>query len=87
MLALVEVDAVELERHMHFVKYYGNTSSAGGVGITVEFENHGDDRTMAEGGILLGSYIVVRRPKKCHQLEPKARFLSTRWMTKILLSA
>jgi len=41
VLALVEVNGVELERHLLLVKYYGNTTCVGGVVITVEFENHG----------------------------------------------
>jgi len=41
VLALLEVDAVELERHLLLVKYYDNTTCVGGEDIAVEFENHG----------------------------------------------
>jgi len=47
VLALLEVDAVKLERHLLLVKYYGNTTCVGGEDIAVEFENHGvDDRLL-----------------------------------------
>ena len=41
VLPLGEVNGVELERHLLFVKCYGNTTCVGGVDTTVEFENHG----------------------------------------------
>ena len=41
VLTLLEVNGVELERHLLLVKYYDNTTCVGGEDIAVEFENHG----------------------------------------------
>ncbi len=86
MLALLEVNGVELERHLHLVKYYSNTFCVGGEDMAVEFENHvnvNDRRLQLKKGLILLTHLysiiaasqMIRRQNTSPTWE--GRFLST----------